>query len=141
MGAPRRRDARQHGALASISDHKYFFSPGRMMSAENDVCYQELCHVTTKAYNNGGSVFRFPDNGTGCTAYVEGQYPFDPDMCDIYAEEMCLDGYDIDGVLGDAPVRSFYWDNASCSCKAGRRRALQTTDVRRMALALVHSTV
>ena len=128
-----------HCNIASIADHKYYFSPGRFMSGANDVCYQELCTITTKAYNNGGSVFRFPDNGTGCSAYIEGQYPFDPDMCDIYAMEMCMDGYDIDGSLGDAPSSSFMWDDQSCKCVAARRRALHKVDARRGALALAHS--
>ena len=128
-----------HCNIASIADHKYYFSPGRFISGADDVCYQELCTITTKAFNNGGSIFRFPDNGTGCSAYVEGHYPFDPDMCDIYAMEMCMDGIDIDGSLGDAASSSFMWDDFSCKCVAGRRRALQQVDARRGALALAHS--
>lgn len=132
-------DPDSHCALSSIVDHKYYFSPGRYLASGNDICYQELCHITTKAYNAGGSVFRYPDNGTGCTAFIEGQYPYDPELCDIYAMEMCLAGYDVDNVLGDAPSSSFYWDDITCACKAGRRRALATTDFRRKALALAHS--
>ena len=91
-------------SLGSIADHKYFFSPGRYTGNGGNQCYQELCHVTTKAYNNGGSVFRHPDNGTGCTTYIEGQYPNDPDMCDfyMYAQDMCVQGYDITDNIDDS---------------------------------------
>ena len=130
-----------HCAIGEIADHKYYFSPGRFMSGENDVCYQELCHITTKAYNNGGSIWRMPDNGTGCTAYVEGQYPYDPEMCDIYAMEMCMDGYDIDHDLGDAPSSSYAWDDLTCKCVAvTRRRSMQQVDARRKALAFAHAS-
>jgi len=127
-------------SLGSIADHKYFFSPGRYTGNGGNQCYQELCHVTTKAYNLGGSVFRHPDNGIGCTTYIEGQYPMDPDMCDIYAEEMCLSGYDLANVIPDTVSTSMYmWNDQSCSCQERPiRRALQM-DARRAAVAATHS--
>ena len=127
-------------SLGSIADHKYFFSPGRYAGAGGNVCYQELCHVTTKAYNNGGSIFRHPDNGTGCTAFVEGQYPNDPDMCDIYAQDMCVQGYDITNSIDDSvPSSLFKWDQKTCSCVgAPARRSLQV-DSRRAAMVNAHS--
>ena len=133
-------DATSHCNIASIADHKYYFSPGRAGVAGTDACYQELCHVTTKAYNLGGSVFRHPDNGIGCTTYIEGQYPMDPDMCDIYAEEMCLSGYDLANVIPDTVSTSMYmWNDQSCSCQERPiRRALQM-DARRAAVAATHS--
>ena len=134
------QDADSHCHLASIADHKYYFSPGRAIAAGADLCYQELCHVTTKAYNMGASVFRHPDNGIGCTSYIEGQYPMDPDLCDIYHQEQCLAGYDIADVIPDSVSTSMYmWDDKTCACKERPvRRALQT-DARRAAVAANHS--
>ena len=133
-------DANAHCNFASIADHKYYFSPGRAGVAGTDACYQELCHVTTKAYNMGASVFRHPDNGIGCTSYIEGQYPTDPDLCDIYHQEQCLAGYDIADVIPDSVSTSMYmWDDKACACKQRAvRRALQT-DARRAAVAANHS--
>ena len=79
------------------------------------------------------------ESSSPSAAYVEGQYPFDPDMCDIYAMEMCMDGYDIDDSLGDAASSSFMWDELSCKCVARRRRSLHKVDVRRKAYTLAHS--
>ena len=127
-------------SLGSIADHKYFFSPGRYTGNGGNQCYQELCHVTTKAYNNGGSVFRHPDNGTGCTTYIEGQYPNDPDMCDFYAQDMCVQGYDITDNIDDSVPTSLYkWDNKSCSCVAAPARRSLQTDSRRAAIVDAHS--
>ena len=61
------------------------------------------------------------ESSSPSAAYVEGQYPFDPDMCDIYAMEMCMDGYDIDDSLGDAASSSFMRVFAARACwGAGR---------------------
>lgn len=104
------------------SDPKFFYSPNRIMSGGSDTCMQELCSLSTKAYLGGGSNFRHPDNGAGCSQYIEGQYPNDPNMCDIYAEEQCLAGEDLNGHLTNDPKYAgvspsqYIWDNDKCAC-------------------------